>query len=416
MSSGASSSTAGGGSAPSGASAAGSAPGEWRRERCPRCLEPRVNCYCAALVPQESRAHFVFLQHPGETRNPIGTARMAHLSLPGSRLFCGVDFTGEAALRALIEGAENPGVLFPAEGARPLEALAEAAAPPTLIVLDGTWSQAKKLLKRNAFLHALPAYRLDPRRPSRYRIRAEPAAHCVSTIEAVAAALEALDGRDHEAMLAPFLALVSRQAGFGEAPDRAPRRRTRTPRRLCLPDALRRAPDAALIVHVEANGFPRRLRDRPPGELVELRARRLRDGTTFTGLTLPLRRGPAFGELGLTAGDEAHAEPLAALRARWAGFVRPDDVWLSWGAFPGDLLKKLGFAVQPGVDLKHWCSSLLGRNPGTLDAAAGDLLDSDSDLDSATPPSRRRADLQLGRLERLFRRLRAEATPGEPHQ
>ncbi len=388
-----------------------------RREICRRCLQPRLNCYCAALVPQESRTRWIFLQHPGEARNPVGTARMAHLSLPGSRLLVGVDFSRERQLLALIAASRRPAVLFPAEESRVLGEGDPDAAPDMLIVIDGTWSQARKIWKTNDFLRALPACRLPPTPPSRYRIRAEPAAHCVSTIEAVAAALQALDGQDHEAMLAPFLSLVSRQAGFGEAPERSPRRRLRTPRGLYLPKALQEDGASALLIHVEANGFPRSMRERPSGELVELRARRVGDGSSLSALCLPTCRGPRFEELGLTVEDEALAMSPAELIARWQDFQRPRDacpngdrqrdVWVAWGTFALDLMARAGLSVRAArdvVDVKHWCSSLLGKNPGTLTHAC-DLLG------VSAPPAHliRRADRQLWRLEQVFARLSERA-------
>jgi hypothetical protein len=332
---------------------------------------------------------------------------MAHLSLPGSHLFEGVDFSANARLRSLIEAASNPVVLFPAEGAKALEALSCEAAPPTLIVLDGTWSQARKLWKLNPFLHGLPAYRLTPRQPSRYRVRAEPAAHCVSTIEAVAAALQILDcgvDRDREAMLAPFLDLVDRQANFGERPDRSPRRRFRDrPKSRSLPDLLQRVRSDALFIHVESNGFPKRMRDRPPGELVQLAAQRLRDGATFDALTWPRHRGPHFQELGLSPEAEASASSNDDLRARFAAFEQPRDVWAIWGRFPLDLMRGAGIVVpdeRAVLDLKHACANLLARNPGTLEHASDEL-----GIGEVPTHLTRRADQKLWRMARVFDRL-----------
>jgi len=74
-----------------------------QRPTCPRCRQPlvvpsgqseaRTGCWCQNLVAQKTRAQFVLLQHPREARNPMGTARMAHLSLEGSRLLAGIDFS-----------------------------------------------------------------------------------------------------------------------------------------------------------------------------------------------------------------------------------------------------------------------------------------------------------------------------------
>jgi DTW domain-containing protein YfiP len=62
-----------------------------------------------------------------------------------------------------------------------------------IVVLDGTWSQAKSLWWRNAWLLKLPRLLIAPTQPSIYgRLRKEPRRSYVSTLEAAALALEAL--------------------------------------------------------------------------------------------------------------------------------------------------------------------------------------------------------------------------------
>jgi DTW domain-containing protein YfiP len=62
-----------------------------------------------------------------------------------------------------------------------------------LIVLDGTWSQAKTLWWRNAWLLKLARVGLVPREPSMYgKVRKEPRREWVSTLEAIGDVLPAL--------------------------------------------------------------------------------------------------------------------------------------------------------------------------------------------------------------------------------
>ena len=82
-------------------------------------------------------------------------------------------------------------LLFPGPQAIDL-AVERPAGPITLVVVDGTWWQARKLLKRNAVLATLPQLRFTPPGLSRYRIRREPADHCVATVEALSLTLGAL--------------------------------------------------------------------------------------------------------------------------------------------------------------------------------------------------------------------------------
>jgi DTW domain-containing protein YfiP len=62
-----------------------------------------------------------------------------------------------------------------------------------LVVLDGTWSQAKTIWWRNPWLLKLKRAVLVPTRKSLYReLRKEPRRECLSTIESIALALEGL--------------------------------------------------------------------------------------------------------------------------------------------------------------------------------------------------------------------------------
>ena len=83
--------------------------------------------------------------------------------------------------------------------------------PLLLVVPDGTWRKARKLLHLNSALAALPRVCLPPGLNSRYRLRKAPAAGALATIEAIAAALELQEGRSFAALLRPFEALIEGQ-------------------------------------------------------------------------------------------------------------------------------------------------------------------------------------------------------------
>src|SRR5690606_19385964 len=125
------------------------------------------------------------LQHPRERDMPIGTARMASLCLPAAELHVGIRWDERSPLAAELRDPARPAILlYPGPGARDI--LAEPpAGPVTLVVVDGTWSQAKTLVRDNPILHALPRYAFATPEPSHYRIRREPRAEYCSTIEAL---------------------------------------------------------------------------------------------------------------------------------------------------------------------------------------------------------------------------------------
>jgi len=103
-----------------------------------------------------------------------------------------------------------------------------------VVVLDGTWSQAKALWWRNPWMLKCQRVILGPKRPSRYGdLRREPRRDGLSTIEAAGMLLAALEKRPDiaETLNASFERLLVR---FREVrashPELAPRPRSRQKR------------------------------------------------------------------------------------------------------------------------------------------------------------------------------------------
>jgi DTW domain-containing protein YfiP len=71
-----------------------------KRLACTICLRPQSACICRWVTPVEHPVEVLILQHPLEVDNPKGTARLLHLSLPGSRLVTGEVFDDLPALLA----------------------------------------------------------------------------------------------------------------------------------------------------------------------------------------------------------------------------------------------------------------------------------------------------------------------------
>jgi DTW domain-containing protein YfiP len=164
------------------------------RAVCARCRRPESICDCRHVTQLDTQTRIVLLQHPRERDVPIGTARMASLCLPNAELHVGVDWRGSATLaRVLADPSRPAALLYPGPSA--IDVVANPPETPvTLIVVDGTWSQTRKILRDNPELAALPGYAFTPPAPSEYRIRKEPHESCVSTIEALVHVLGALEG------------------------------------------------------------------------------------------------------------------------------------------------------------------------------------------------------------------------------
>lgn len=188
-----------------------STPNTLSRPRCGKCLRPASHCLCVHITVVSNRTRVLILQHPDEHRHALNTGRLAVLGLRRAELLVGERFP---QLDALLSEEAHAFLLFPGEQAQIPKPLFHGpdGASPLLIVLDGTWRKARKILYENPVLTTLPRLALEAGPPSTYRIRqtSEPAA--VSTIEAIVRTLTALEpGQDFSPVLVPFDVLIKQQ-------------------------------------------------------------------------------------------------------------------------------------------------------------------------------------------------------------
>ncbi|HET7825614.1 MAG TPA: tRNA-uridine aminocarboxypropyltransferase [Anaeromyxobacter sp.] len=195
------------------------------RATCRRCLRPEAFCVCAGLGPIPSRTRVVLLQHPREARLAICSAWLTRVALENAELHRGVRFEDEAHVR-MLAARPRAALLFPGEGATPAGALA-ADPPEVLVVIDGTWLQAEKMLAANPSIAALRRVALSGHESGYGALRREPADGHLSTIEAVAHALGALerDPARFAPMVRAFRRMVELQLRCSEDERRRPRHR-----------------------------------------------------------------------------------------------------------------------------------------------------------------------------------------------
>ncbi len=348
----------------------------------------------------------MLLQHPRERDVPIGTARMAAMCLPNAELHVGVRWAGSAALTRALSDPARPAVhLYPGEGAIDV-ASHPPPGPVTLVVVDGTWWQARKVIRENPELAALPRYSFTPPTPSEYRIRKEPDPLFVSTIEALVHVLGVLEG-DRErfaALLAPFRAMIDAQIACAQRFQQARTRHERAPRppRRRLPPLLARGGNL-VCVSGEANAWPYGSSERAaryPEELVQWLAIRPRTGERLELLKAPRHLAPMTPfHLGLSRGALESGCTGELLRERWRAFLRDDDVLCSWGTYATALFEaEGGYLPAVRLDLRQVARVHLKGRFGTPD----DLL-TRLDLGSAPALGPGRAGQRLGQLVQLTR-------------
>ncbi|MEO6952455.1 MAG: tRNA-uridine aminocarboxypropyltransferase [Polyangia bacterium] len=189
-----------------------------RLDRCPRCVMMRSACICDALPTVVTRTRIVIIRHARELVKPSGTARIAVLALPNAEIIDYRDEQGDTpawvqalhprpeevlgpdAVAARLRALPSPHLLFPT-------GRTSADAPPTLVVLDGTWRQARQMFRRIPGVPALPTVSLDASAVAVVRLRNAFRAEERSTLEAIADAIAALEGVE---VAAPLHALHER--------------------------------------------------------------------------------------------------------------------------------------------------------------------------------------------------------------
>ena len=220
---------------------------------CPRCLKPRALCVCAEMAPVQNRTTVLILQHPQEQDRALGTARLASLQLQHATLRIGLSWPSLAAAlgrpadpkrwAVVYLGSAAPADLAPERDVLVLDrkgnpvadqdaALAEIEG---IVLLDGSWSQAKTLWWRNPWVLKARRIVLNPSRPSRYGlIRREPRRDSLSTLEAAGLALARIEGKPEieTALVESFERMLAQARSVALDAEGGNDRRTRKPRHL----------------------------------------------------------------------------------------------------------------------------------------------------------------------------------------
>jgi DTW domain-containing protein YfiP len=172
----------------------------------------------------------LILQHPLEVHHAKNSARLLHLSLPGSRMVVGESFDKAALMAAFDAELSEPKytvLLYPAtahaghQAPAPLDtARLQNPSAIRLLVLDATWRKSRKMLHLNPWLQALPRLSLVDLPASNYLIRKAHQPGQLSTLEASCAALAQLTGspRPFEPLLAAFDGFVAQQLALRPSP------------------------------------------------------------------------------------------------------------------------------------------------------------------------------------------------------
>jgi DTW domain-containing protein len=177
-----------------------------KSQRCPQCRVIPSHCLCAWRPRVEAQASVCLLMHDVEALKPSNTGWLIADVVADTTAFGWSRVEVDAALPALLSDPQwQPYLVFPGEYAAPERVVGEVRpAPgkrPLFVLLDATWTEARKMFRKSPYLDGLPVLSLQPEQLSRYRLRRSKRDDHLCTAEVAALCLElAGDQRAAEAL------------------------------------------------------------------------------------------------------------------------------------------------------------------------------------------------------------------------
>ncbi|XP_060617923.2 tRNA-uridine aminocarboxypropyltransferase 2 [Anolis sagrei] len=194
-----------------------------RRPECSRCGRPQKVCLCPFLPvhPLKVSTCLYIIQHPAEESRVLRTVPLLAACLPEDKckVLIGRRFSEDRypELASVCKNS-NTLILYPGAGATNLEEInINSSDPCVIIIIDGTWSQAKDIFFKNSLFRIPKQVELRTSLSSQYVIRTQPTNTCLSTLECAAVALAIMEKNESikETVLRPLQALCSFQLQHG---------------------------------------------------------------------------------------------------------------------------------------------------------------------------------------------------------
>ena len=159
-----------------------------KMDRCEQCLIAKHYCICEGAEYASCDAAVCLLMYHNESFKPSNTGRLIAEIVPDNYAFRWDRISPDPALLALLNNDKyQPFVIFPAEDVETDRVVTQvethAGKQPLFIFLDGTWREAKKMIRKSPYLDNLPVLSITAEKLSDYRLRVAPHAHQLGTAE-----------------------------------------------------------------------------------------------------------------------------------------------------------------------------------------------------------------------------------------
>ncbi|MDA7415896.1 DTW domain-containing protein [Xenophilus arseniciresistens] len=192
--------------------------GGFKRERCEGCRLLPSHCLCALRPVLNTRAGVCLLMADIEPLKPTNTGWLVADVVPDTFAFGWARTEVDPALLALLADPQwQPYVVFPEQYVEAGHTVVHEVQPatdsgsarrPLFVLLDATWTEARKMFRRSPYLDAFPVLSLQPQQLSRYQLRRSVREGQLCTSEVTSLCLElagdTLAAQTLEAYLAVF--------------------------------------------------------------------------------------------------------------------------------------------------------------------------------------------------------------------
>lgn len=177
------------------------------KDPCLDCGLHKKLCICEFIPSLVLKTRVCLVVHKKELKRTTNTGRLAIKSLVNSEMRIRGDEDRQALdLSDLIVPEYRTFLFYPSDDAIELtpELVQQSALPIQLIVPDGNWRQASKVHTRHPELKAVPKVKIATANPSPNHLRAEHSPEGMATLQAIATALQIIEGPE---VIAPLFQL-----------------------------------------------------------------------------------------------------------------------------------------------------------------------------------------------------------------
>ncbi|MCQ2999376.1 DTW domain-containing protein [Pseudomonas syringae] len=169
-----------------------------RGSRAPRCNQCRVipeYCLCGWKPSVAAKSAMCLLMYDTEPLKPTNTGWLIADVIDDTHAFGWSRIDVDEQLLALLDDPQwQPYIVFPGEFVAPErvvnQVVQEEGKRPLFILLDATWTEARKMFRKSPYLERFPVLSLEPEQMSRYRLRRSKRDDHFCTAEVAALCLE----------------------------------------------------------------------------------------------------------------------------------------------------------------------------------------------------------------------------------